>query len=159
MFFSHPMYGSQLSWLCLRLIWIDLGLFPRRQTSFAVLRRNRFESQLICGTLDLSSEKLSQDLEGDWRQVLAVMSSLGGEKLRLLCLHGHRQSGQLFRGKLGGFRKLVRWQIKSQCWTIGACYMLHVKPYRWEKLQIWTLWPRHTRYLEEKTMTLHGEQN
>ena len=36
------------------------------------------------------------------------MSSLGGQKLRLLCLHGHRQSGQLFRAKLGGFRKMVR---------------------------------------------------
>ena len=31
-----------------------------------------------------------------------------GGKLRLLCLHGHRQSGNLFRAKLGGFRRAVR---------------------------------------------------
>merc|ERR1712180_490619 len=36
------------------------------------------------------------------------MASIGNRKLRLLCLHGHRQSGQLFRAKLGGFRKMVK---------------------------------------------------
>ena len=29
-------------------------------------------------------------------------------KLRLLCLHGFQQTGQMFRAKLGGFRKMVR---------------------------------------------------
>ena len=40
------------------------------QTSSAVLRRNRFESQLICGTLELSTEKLSKT-EETTRHVLA----------------------------------------------------------------------------------------
>ena len=68
-FFSHPMQGSQFSWRCLGLISIDLifDLSSRSQTSSVVLRWNRFESQLICGTLDLSTEKLSQALEKDWR--------------------------------------------------------------------------------------------
>ena len=60
------------------------------------------------GTLEPANRK-TEELCGHRSQLeVIVMSSLGGQKLRLLCLHGHRQSGQLFRAKLGGFRKMVR---------------------------------------------------
>merc|ERR1719397_178912 len=45
-------------------------MFSKGQTSSGVLRRNRFESQLICGTLELSTEKLSKT-EETTRHVLA----------------------------------------------------------------------------------------
>ena len=33
--------------------------------------------------------------------------------IRVLCLHGHRQSGPAFRAKLGGFRQFKRTQKRT----------------------------------------------
>ena len=107
--------GSSLSWSGSALEFYLLGSCSSTDTQgTGYLLRSCHKSWIVpdgtWGTLEpANSERKTEELCGDRSQLeKIVMSSLGGQKLRLLCLHGHRQSGQLFRAKLGGFRKMVR---------------------------------------------------
>ena len=51
--------------------------------------------------------------------------------LKILCLHGYRQSGEQFRTKTGGFRKLFK--KKCEYVFIDAPHFIPGSKYRWVK--------------------------
>ena len=132
------MQRFKFSWLCLGLIWIDMNsdLFPRPQTSSAVLRRNRFESQLMsaarwtylqrsCHRASRETEETLEETEENSGHVLAVWrdEQFRRSETTIVVSSWTPSVWATVSGKAGRLQETG--EVANQTWIMGHCRMLH----------------------------------
>lgn len=104
-FFSH-LEKKRRWYVCLFFLFLSVTDFPSEQTRSVVL----FRIKEKLDTYNLEKASVQNDL---LEFVCSITSDFSMTLRRILCLHGYRQNGTLFREKTGSLRKLLKKHVSE----------------------------------------------